>query len=351
MSAAVTMKTIAARAGVTQATVSMCLANNPRIPVATRERIQAIARELEYQPNPYVSTLMRIRRQGKPLKDQPVIALVCAQRSEDGWRNHPAATIRQMREGALGRAALRGYRAEEFWLHRDGMSNERFSDVLHARGIRGLLLSPLAEGDPTPALRWEHFSTVCLSVPLPSLSVTTVCNDHYFSALRTVRECHARGYRRPGLLLLRNHRTRFQGRWEAGFRAAGDLLGGLDLIAPLYVDDWSEVAAVARWLRRERPDVIITPSADAIRPALELARFRVPEHCGVALLACPEADDPNTGIYQNGRLIGGLAVDALLGMVERHERGLPGQATTLMVEGQWNEGRTLPRRGQPPSDA
>jgi DNA-binding LacI/PurR family transcriptional regulator len=239
---------------------------------------------------------------------------------------------------------LRGYRTEEFWLHRDGMSNESFSEMLHARGIRGLLLSPLAEGDPTPALRWEYFSTVGLSVPLPSLSMTTVCNDHYFSALRTVRECHARGYRRPGLLLLRNHRTRFQGRWEAGFRAAADLVGGIDPLPALYVEDWSRAADVARWLRREKPDVIVTPSADVIPAALALARRRVPEDLGLALLACPEAGDPPAGIYQNGRLIGGLAVDALLGMVERHERGLPAQATTLMVEGQWNEGRTLPPR-------
>eukprot|EP01035_Chromulina_nebulosa_P029894 gene29894-39673_t len=61
MSLGVTMKSIAAQAGVTQATVSMCLANNPRIPAATRERIQALAKKLGYQPNPYVSTLMRSR--------------------------------------------------------------------------------------------------------------------------------------------------------------------------------------------------------------------------------------------------------------------------------------------------
>ena len=77
MSLGVTMKTIAAQAGVTQATVSMSLANNPRIPQGTRERIQAVAKQLGYQPNPYLSTLMRIRRQGKPLNDKPALALVC----------------------------------------------------------------------------------------------------------------------------------------------------------------------------------------------------------------------------------------------------------------------------------
>src|SRR3954470_16890202 len=238
MSNGITMKSIAAQAGVTQATISMSLANNPRIPPATRERIQAIAKKLNYHPNPYVSTLMRIRRQGKPLKDKPVLALVCAQRTPNGWRDHPAPTIRQMREGAFERATLRGYRAQEFWLHRDDMSNDRFSEMLHARGIQGMLISPLAEGDPPPTLHWDYFAAVSLSVPLPSLTITTVCNDHYFSSLTAVRECHRRGYRRPGLVLRHEHQLRFQGRWLAGFMISGTLLPDIELAEPLYVDDW-----------------------------------------------------------------------------------------------------------------
>jgi DNA-binding LacI/PurR family transcriptional regulator len=338
------MKTIAIEARVTQATVSMSLANNPRIPARTRERIQAIARKLNYHPNPYVSTLMRIRRQGKPLKDKPALALVCAQRTANGWRDHPAPTIRQMREGAYERATLRGYRAQEFWLHRDGMSNERFSDMLHARGIQAVLISPLAEGDPTPALQWGHFASVCLSVPLPSLTITTVCNDHYFSSLQIMRECHRRGYRRPGLVLRRSHQMRFQGRWEAGFLVGGEMLGDLSLARRLYIDDWTDEARIVSWLKREKPDVIITPAANVLTGTLEKAGWKIPRDLGLALLACPQFGDPHTGVYQNGKLIGALAVDTLISMVERHERGLPEQATTLMVEGQWNEGRTLPAR-------
>jgi DNA-binding LacI/PurR family transcriptional regulator len=341
MSNGVTMKSIAAQAGVTQATVSMSLANNPRIPQTTRERIQAIAKKLNYHPNPYVSTLMRIRRQGKPLKDKPALALVCAQRTANGWRDHPAPTIRQMREGAFERATMRGYRAQEFWLHRDDMSNERFSEMLHARGIQGMLISPLAEGDPTPRLRWEYFASVCLSVPLPSLTITTVCNDHYFSSLQIVRECHRRGYRRPGLVLRREHQLRFQGRWEAGFLVAGEMLPELNNVPPLYVDDWQDLPRIVEWLKREKPDVLITPSASVLKDSLERVGWKIPDDIGLALLACPQLDDSCSGVFQNGKMIGALAADTLISMVERHERGLPEQATTLMVEGQWNEGRTL----------
>ncbi len=334
------MKAIAAQGGVTQATVSMCLANNPRIPLATRERIQALARRLNYQPNPYLSTLMRIRRLGRPLKEQPVLALVCALQTAQGWREHPAATIRQMREGALERAALRGYRAEEFWLHRDGMSNERFSAMLHARGIQGLLVSPLPEGEPTPQLAWRHFAAVCLSVPLTALTLTTVCNDHYFSSLHVMRECRRRGYRRPVLILRRGHQERFQGRWEAGYLFGGRGPRGPKLAPPFYLEPDGTAPLVA-WLKERRPDAIITPTIDTVAEALARLRWRAPDDVGLALLSCPQPGDSHAGIFQNGRMMGALAIDTLISQVERHERGLPEQGTTLMVEGRWNEGRTL----------
>lgn len=344
MSNSVTMKTIAAQAGVTQATVSMSLANNPRIPVETRERIQAIANRLGYRPNPYVSTLMRIRRQGKPLQERPVLAFVCAQPTADGWRNHPSATIRAMRDGALERANLRGYRTQEFWLYRDGMSAERFSEVLNARGIHGLLLSPASEGKTAPQLRWEHFAAVSLSVPLPNLTLTTVCNDHYFSSLHVARECYARGYRRVGLVLRTFHQHRFQGRWEAGVLVAGQMNPGLEILPPLYIEDGNDAATFSRWLKKERPDAIITPSLNTVSGLLQTVKrlgLRIPEDLGLAVLGSPDLNSDTSGIFQNGELIGALAVDTLIALVERHERGLPGQATTLMVEGQWNEGTTL----------
>ena len=335
------MKAIAAQAGVTQATVSMSLANHPRISAATRARIQALAKKLGYRPNPYISTLMRVRRQGREPADLPTLALVGAFNTEDGWRKNPAVTIQQQRLGAIERATLRGYRPEEFWLHRDGMSNERFSEMLHARGIQGVLISPLADWAPTPALHWEHFAAVSLSVPLPALTVTTVCSDHYFASLQTVRECHRRGYRRIGMVLRKINQARLQGRWAGGMLAAPHLTPEVGLTAPLFVDDMDDEAAILRWLKREKPDVIITPGGEQLLALLTRRGRRVPQDIGLAWLACTRPGHPCTGVYQNGHLVGATAIDTLIGLVERHERGLPAQATTVMVEGQWNEGRTL----------
>ena len=337
----VTMKTIAAQAGVTQATVSMCLANNPRIPETTRTRIRVLADRLGYRPNPYVSALMRIRRQGLPRSDHPVLALVNGLDSEKGWRETISLTVRQMREGAIKRAELRGYRAEEFWLHREGMSAERFSSMLHHRGIQGVLLGPLVTGAPPPALAWENFSAVRLGVPLPSLTITSVCNDHFFSSLQVARECYRRGYERPGLLLLRSHRQHFHARWDGGLLVGRHLIPKFRQAKTLLLEDWDHLEPIADWLEKEKPDVIVSPGSDVLLAHLKRLGLRVPRDIGLASLALPERPHPCSGIWQNGRLLGATAIDNIISMLEHNERGLPEQTRVIMVEGVWNDGQTL----------
>jgi LacI family transcriptional regulator len=343
------MQDIARRAGVSAATVSMSLRNKPNIPAATRARIAAIARRLGYKPNPYVSALMRTRRSGRALASRPVVALVNALDQADAWRDAPAAIRRRMREGALLRASELGYEGQEFWLHQEGMSPDRFSEMLHARGIQGLLLGPRPDGAPPPPLRWDYFSAVSLSVPLPTLTLRTVCNDHFFSSLRAVLECHRLGYRRPGFVLRASHRVVFQGRWEAGFAAGQQSAVGIEPTQPLFVESVEEVATFqvpvfSRWLKRENPDVIITLGHDCIEAVLLKLGYRIPRDIGLVGLSCPEPMHRVSGIYQNGELIGATAMEILVGHLERHEKGLPTHGVTTMVEGMWNPGETLRRQ-------
>jgi DNA-binding LacI/PurR family transcriptional regulator len=346
MSERVTMKQIAAQSGVTQATVSLCLANHPRIPEPTRLRVQAVALKMGYRVNPYVAALMRSRRQGRPLPDRPVLAIVCAYDTPHGWRDSASHTVRQIHAGAMAQAAVRGYQGRDVWLHQDGMSSERFSEILHVRGIQGVLLGPPLEGGPLPDLRWDYFSVVRIGVPKPVPPLPSVCHDNYFASMTAVHECHRLGYRRPGLVLLRAQNLRLQRRWEAGFLAALRDLPDTASLAPLLLDDWSNLATFCAWLRTKKPDVIITSRHAEIARHLATLKLKVPGDLGLASLTCEEADGRISGIYENGRLIGANAIDLLVSRVEHNTYGLPAQATTLMVEGQWNPGATL-RRHKP----
>ncbi len=58
----VSQKNVAEVAGFHVTTVSLALKNSPRLPPETREKIQRVARELGYQPDPMLSALTIYRR-------------------------------------------------------------------------------------------------------------------------------------------------------------------------------------------------------------------------------------------------------------------------------------------------
>src|SRR6201996_5015560 len=127
-----TMKTVAAKAGVSIMTVSRALRNQPNLPDKTRARIKRIAQEIGYRPNPLVSTLMAQLRGNRPHKDTPSICYVTAYPDPNQWRKSPYNV--SSFNGALARAEELGYRLEHFCLTESGMTFERASRVLRAQG-------------------------------------------------------------------------------------------------------------------------------------------------------------------------------------------------------------------------
>jgi hypothetical protein len=95
----------------------------------------------------------------------------------------------------------------------------------------------------------------------------------------------------------------------------------------------------------EKPDVIITSVGDRVFSILQKNGWLVPEDIGLANLACPEPGQRISGCYQNGKLAGTTAMNALISMIENNEKGLPEQPVKLMIESAWNPGKTLRQIG------
>ena len=57
----ITMKDVALKIGVHTTTVSLALRNSPQLPLATRERIQTVARKMGYRQDPMLTALVAYR--------------------------------------------------------------------------------------------------------------------------------------------------------------------------------------------------------------------------------------------------------------------------------------------------
>lgn len=342
MDAQVSMRDIARHAKVSIATVSKCLSGKRDVSAATRLRVVAAGRKLGYKPNPLVAALMRSRRRKVLPQTQLALAFVTAFPTSDGWRTHPSPIFRQMFAGAQARASERNYRLEHFWLFSDGMSNARFSQMLAARGIRGVLVAPVPDTHTAIELAWDDFSTVVLGLTPTTRTFHRVATDYYQSMLLATEECARLGYRRPGLAARRETITRLEYRWEGAWHVACDHLGLPPPPAPLFVDEWTH-GAVERWLERERPDVVIGPVLGKLEEIIRGSGRRIPRDLGLVGLLVPQAGDRLSGILQDGEVIGAVAIDQLITAVERNETGIPEHPITHTTLGRWNPGRTLRR--------
>lgn len=343
MATSVTMRDIARHAGVSIATVSKSLGNKKDISPATKRRVLAACKKLSYKPNPLVSALMRTRRRPSLPTGRLTLAFVTAFPTADGWRRHPAPIFRQMCAGATARATERNYNLEHFWLYRDGMSNRRFSDMLEARGIQGILLAPVPDTRTHIELNWESFSVVVLGLTPTTNQFHRVTTDYYQSMFLAIEECARRGYRRPGLAARIETIRRLEFRWEAAYFMAQEWLGLPPFPRPLFVEEWSK-EAVESWLDREKPDVVIGPVHGRLEEIIRDSGKKVPDDIGLVGLMVPKPKDRLSGILQDGEIIGAVAVDQLIGLIERNDTGVPTHPVTHTMLGHWNPGGTLKTR-------
>jgi LacI family transcriptional regulator len=334
-----TLRDVARRAGVSVMTASRVLRNQTNVAADTRAAVQAAASDLHYRPNPLVSALMSYRHSSrKKTPGVAVIAMITNFPTRTGWKAAPINV--EFFAGASAAAELRGYKLEPFWLREPGMTGRRLSEILFNRNIGGLLIAPLAGASGHLRLDWEKFAAVALGYSLVRPPLHRAVNHQFRSMQFALRLLRKRGYHRPGLALRASYDRRVDHHWVGSFLVEQQRLGKGPL--PLLVPpdkDWT-LATFREWVAREKPDVIITQH-DEVFDWIEEMKLRVPEEIGLVHLNCPKGDLRWAGILQNAQAIGAAAVDHLISMLQRNERGVPELPQYLLIEGSWREGPTV----------
>ncbi|EIQ01943.1 transcriptional regulator [Opitutaceae bacterium TAV1] len=340
-----TQREVARKAGVTQATVSMALHNHPDLAPATCARIQRIAAELGYAPDPFLAGLSAYRKQLRPVKYQATLAWLTNDEPGSGWTWSMSAAFRGYYEGANRRAAELGYQFEEHRLQAPDMTPARLEQVLKARGVAGLLLAP----QPHPGVRLDDFpfasfSAVTFGYTLVSPQLHLVTLHPFRSMELMMRRLLAMGYHRPGLALGTESDERADNNWSAGFWSEQRRMPKKDCVR-MYAERIRalERGPFLKWFYHYRPDVVLTMGPHVCEWLAEDG-VRVPEDTGVALLTVPDGGKYYSGIWENPHLIGARAVELLIDMIHRNERGVPDVPQCVLIAGTWVEGKTVRRK-------
>lgn len=337
MPARITQADVARRAGVHRTTVSLALKDHPRIPVATRRRIRRIADRLGYVPDPMLASLVAYRTQKRPPTFHGKLAwLVSSARGFD-WRVVPH--FRDSYDGAVERARRCGFELELFDLNSPGMRPSRLAGILRTRNITGLLLCPQRIPKATLDLPWEKFSAVTFGYGIVQPRLHTVSPAHFLAMRRIMDELRRLGYRRIGLALDAGQNVRTEYHNLAGYLVGEDAVHHAPTVPPCF-EPYTSVKALGEWICEHQPDAIVSGAYYVLDMLRELG-IRAPQDVGVACPCLPSPDTPLAGVFEDWRRIGEIAVDVLVAMLHRGERGVPESPQRLHVEGPWLPNQTL----------
>lgn len=337
------MADVARAAGVSKNTVSLALRHDPQIPATTQRRIAAIARRLKYRKNAVVAQLMTEMRRSRAPGFQSVLALLNANLERDAFRSHP--TIPVYVAGCRKRALELGYTLDEFWLHDPELDGARLNTIFETRGIRGALVVGLMRENRLPERflpTWENFPAVVTGVRTTGPALSFSCTDHHMLALRAFQQAVERGCQRPALVIDPVIDRLVDGRFSAGVRTAQQDLPQRQRTKPFFLTGETEAEAerFASWLKRERPDAILT-LYNVVRRWLEKLRIAVPGEMALIQLK-RRADSPDwAGMDQHNDVVGEAAVEMLIGMIHNPQKGVPDFPRATLVGSTWVDGATV----------
>ncbi len=256
----VSLEVIAAELGISAMTVSRALRGRPGVSAELRQRVREVAERLGYRQDPEIGRLMHHLRYAEKEGSNAVLCAVTdfPQESEPRYckRLHQNASIRAEELG-YAFTVVRVTRGKGGW--------RAALRTIRARGIEGILISPLVVQSALDGENWEDFSVVLATSSVTAPRFHEVVPNHSANARLVVDQLVAQKHQRLGFVGLSTHvqRTRESFLTALAWHHARH---GVNCAPLMYEPD--KVPDILPWLRSERPDVVI------VGRATDLPRFR-----------------------------------------------------------------------------
>lgn len=315
-------------------TVSRALRGEKHVEVELREKIVRTAEKLGYRPDPDIAKLMTHMRRTRRAAAPRTLAFIWAEREADEIAR--SSWSQQLVLGAHRQAKKLGFQLEEFHLAARGMTARRLSSILEARGIPGLILSPLiSRSRGHVSIAWDKFSSVVIGLGYARPQLHRVHHHHFLGMMTALRMLKKQGFKRIGFYCGSTINDRMFRAWSASFLAHHPLTKPDELLALRKSPSRTDFLA---WIRSAKPEVVID-GGHVVQKWLEsVPKVQRPRHITLAW----RSDHPEVaGIDQQADVLGAAAIDLLVAQYQQNERGIPEAPKIVMTEGAWRDFKHL----------
>lgn len=329
----VTLGDIARETGLTRASVSRALAGNPRISLASRERVLAVAERLGYRPDPEVRRLMAHLRTTREVRFVGTLGLINdAPKGQDLYRDPYTASVIS---GAKKRAEELGYTLDEIKIRQQELTASRLAVIFRSRMIQGVLIPPQADLNQKLDLPFDDIVVVAATAARPEIPLHRVSPDHFENSLIIFNQLLELGYKRVGLFTTEEMENRQHHAPSCVYHWHVHQQKNFEPIPPL--DVIREVNAIAPWFKQYQPEVIVAPDS-WVKTIFDT---QVGGKAKVAFVLYGNKRAKFAGIDELPEVVGSTAIEFLTASITRGEKGTPMHPKRVLVEGKFLKGASL----------
>jgi DNA-binding LacI/PurR family transcriptional regulator len=336
------LQAVARATGLSAMTVSRALRNLPRVSARTRQRVLQAAKRLGYSPDPHMARLMARVRSYRRRRAEAVIALVRDNIPGDELLDHAYQYVAL--HDIHSRAERHGYRAEEFLLDRTKMSATRLAQILEARGIEGLIISPQSSHSIGMELDYSRFAAVTLGYGLQQPALHRASTNMNRGILQATTELSARGYRRIGLAVTQWIDDRSDHTYSGAMLTYQQHIPPRDRVPLLHFPENSlakEFHTFRTWFNRHRPDAIISFDSYVPEWLSQKLELKIPEQVGMVVHDWVERHRNFAGIHHRRAYVAAAAVDMLATLLMQNEHGVPDIPRHVLTPPTWVDGPSV----------
>lgn len=333
-----TVRTIAAALGLSRATVSNALRGYPGVSPITRKRVQAKAASVGYVTHPFAAEVMSQLRRAPSAKRFGTLAVLemCEPSRPPGATGFNADLL----AGVKKRASSMGFGVNYWSYGVDGeVTLKRLDQILHWRGIKGVVLLPTWSEPDFRALNWSRLTGIYVDYLIRNPPLHTVCSDHFRTLFNALEKARKLGYRRLGFAVANGANARIHGRWVAAFLGHMHAHPELQLIPPLVADELT-ARNFLPWFHEHKPDVLVTHWVGAYEQMIS-AGADIPKTHGFICLNLHPAPSYFSGFMLQPKELGARATELLVSQLTHREWGTPTLPSTTTVPSIWHEGKTV----------
>ena len=315
-------------------TVSLALRNNPRIPAKTRTRIQALAKEMGYVPDPAMSALCSYRDSTRSHDVQSGLAYLTDMSAKDKFAG-------MVYEHASEQAKSRGYNLISYNITEENITLKRLQSIWWNTGLKGVLIGPFKD---TRKLKgnWSRWPVVAYGYAVSEPPFHRASVNHFQDMLTHLTELRRRKYRRIGLCLPKNLDSKTGGKLHAAYLLDQDLSKDKFRIPILSGSDVDSPEILDQWVRSNKVDVVIA-YYEHYQALLELG-WKIPDKLGFSLLTKRGFEAKTKEICGFDTKADELAthsINFLISLIHEQEYGVSSVPRAYMISGEFSDGKTL----------